>query len=239
MTAPPPGTSTLGSSERPPGAGARTAGYGLNLPDRLELRTGERQSLGLRIDPMPNEAEALLIVIRNVPEWLSFSKGSTIGNEIWLLPAHLANDLALELAEGANGSVDLKVQLATVGGQILAERVIATRVIRASSVPFAPSRIVAAPRLDQPMISRLLARGELLLDTGEVEAARTLLREAAEAGSVMAALKLAETYDPGEVRRLGMTDSSADPVQAVRWYERAEALGSEVARDRLVALGRR
>ena len=100
-----------------------------------------------------------------------------------------------------------------------------------------------APALPAPlpdtMILRLQARGELLLDTGEVEAARTLFRNAAEAGSVSAALRLAETYDPQEMQRLGMNLGAADPVQAVRWYERAQALGSPVAAARLATLGRR
>ena len=92
---------------------------------------------------------------------------------------------------------------------------------------------------NEATILRLQARGELLLDTGEVEAARTLLRTAAEAGSVAAALRLAETYDPAEIQRLGMAERSADLGLAVRWYEHAQTLGSPVAAARLVALGRR
>jgi TPR repeat protein len=93
-------------------------------------------------------------------------------------------------------------------------------------------------RTDQE-IQRLLERGELLINTGEIEAARTLLRSAAEAGNVAAALKLAETYDPAQIPRLGMAVTSADPLLAVRWYVHAEALGSQVATARLAALGRR
>lgn len=85
----------------------------------------------------------------------------------------------------------------------------------------------------------MMARAELLLDTGEVESARTLLRSAAVAGSVGAALKLAETYDPSELQRLGMAEAAANQGEAVRWYEHAQSLGSVVATGRLVALGRR
>jgi hypothetical protein len=203
---------------------------------RIELRAGESRSLALRVEPAPGEADPILIVLRGVPAWLTISKGSTIGDEIWLLPGHQAGDLALVAVEGADGSADIKVQLAHLDGRILAET---TTHVRASKL-VRPSLLVAAvPEAGEQSLLRLLARGELLLDTGEVEAARLLLRTAAEGGSVAAALKLAQTYDPGEMRRLGMAETSADPAQAVRWYERAQSLGSPTAAARLSELSAR
>lgn len=209
----------------------------IQLPDRIELRAGERRTVDVRLSPAVSEASRLLVVLRNVPAWLSLSKGGAVGKEIWLLPAHQASDVVLEAAEGANGTTDLVVQLASIDGRILAERTIA---VRATGLPASNAPMVAtAPAGSDLMLQRLQARGELLLDTGEVEAARTLFRTAAEAGSVSAALRLAETYDPGEIQRFGMMDTAADPVLAVRWYEHAQALGSPVATARLATLGRR
>lgn len=212
--------------------------YALIVPAKLSVRAGDRRPLGLRIEPMPGETASLLVVVRNMPPWLTLTKGSTLGNEVWFMPAHMAGDLDVELGPAAEGSAEIKVQLATIDGRILTETtvtIVAARVLGPSTAP-----LVARPTdLGEQGLLRLLARGELLIDTGEVEAARTLLRTAAEAGSVAAALKLAETYDPGEVQRLGMAVASADPSLAARWYERAEALGSQVASARLAALGRR
>ncbi len=221
-----------------PAPPAKPPGYSLLVPARLSVRAGERRPLGLRIEPMPDEMASLLVVVRSMPPWLTLSKGSTLGNEVWFMPAHMAGDLDVELGPAAEGSAEIKVQLATIDGRILTETVVtivAARVLGPSTAP-----LMASPTdLGEQGLMRLLARGELLIDTGEVEAARTLLRTAAEAGSVAAALKLAETYDPGEVQRLGMAVASADPSLAARWYERAEALGSQVASARLAALGRR
>lgn len=211
--------------------------YRIEMPDRVDLRAGERRTVDIRLFPAVSETTRLLVVLRNVPAWLSLSKGGAVGKEIWLLPAHQSTDVSLEAAEGANGSAEIKVQLASIDGRIVAERTLAVRSVGlpASNAPM----VASAPAGNDQMIQRLQARGELLLDTGELEAARTLFRTAAEAGSVSAALRLAETYDPGEIQRFGMMETAADPVMAVRWYEHAQALGSPVATARLATLGRR
>lgn len=222
---------------KPPPA-AKPPSYSLLVPARLSVRAGERRPLGLRIEPMPDEMASLLVVVRSMPPWMMLSKGSTLGNEVWFMPAHMTGDLDVELGSAAEGAAEFKVQLATIDGRILTEAAMTVVVARLLGPSTAP--LIASPTdLGEPGLTRLLARGELLIDTGEVEAARTLLRTAAEAGSVAAALKLAETYDPAEVQRLGMTVASADPSLAARWYERAEALGSQVASTRLATLGRR
>ena len=215
---------------------ARTVPFSVVSADRIEIRPGELRSLALRISPLPVHTDPLLIVLRGVPSWLTISKGSTIGDEIWLLPAHQAGDLAVSVIEGAEGASEIKVQVAHLDGRILAESRTMVRALR----PVRPSPLVAAvPEAGEQSLLRMLARGELLLDTGEVESARLLLRTAAEGGSVAAALKLAQTYDPGEMRKLGMADASADPALAVRWYERAQSLGSPIAAARLAELSSR
>ena len=222
-----------------PSTSVKPLTYFINLPSHVETRPGERRLLGLKMEPMPDEAASMLVVVRNLPAWLTLSKGSALGNEIWLLPAHLASDLEIDVAASAEGAANLLIQLATFDGRIVIEAsstVVATRPLQA---PSAVPMTARSGDLGEQTLLRLVTRSELLIDTGEVAAARTLLRTAAEAGSVAAALKLAETYDPAEVQRLGMTDKSADPNEAARWYERAEALGSQVASARLVALGRR
>lgn len=222
------------AARAPVSAGDRT---GLRVASRIELKAGERRVFDVQVDAPPGEAQRLLVVFRQVPVWMKFSKGGAIGNDIWLLPAQQVGDLEVEVSDGASGTADVNVQLAKVDGSILSETSVS---IVAASPAYAPAATSVAPTGgNEATILRLQARGELLLDTGEVEAARTLLRTAAEAGSVAAALRLAETYDPAEIQRLGMADRSADLGQAVRWYEHAQALGSPIAAARLVALGRR
>lgn len=210
----------------------------LKLSSSIEIKAGERIRLPLGIAPALSEGERLLLVFRGVPRWLSLSPGGAVGDAIWLMPAQHGGDIWLESSvSAAVGSVEITIQLARVDGRIVTETKV--RIGLVAPPPAAPATIVASPTLDDTVFQRLQARGELLLDTGEIEAARTLLRSAAEAGSVAAALRLAETYDPGEVYRLGVMEGSADPAQAVRWYERAQALGSTIAASRLASFGKR
>lgn len=209
----------------------------LQLPTEVEVRAGDRQPLDLALEVPEGEQQKLLVVFRQMPAWLTLSKGGAIGNGIWLLPAPQAREVDIVGAEAARGKSDVKVQLAHIDGSILAETTLSVQAVAAPPAT-APVPMASAPS-GEATILRLQARGEFLLDTGEIEAARTLLRTAAEAGSVAAALRLAETYDPGEMQRLGMAERTADVVQAARWYEHAQALGSPVAAARLTALGRR
>ncbi len=209
----------------------------LRMASKVEMRAGERRSMDISVDGPADVVPRLLVVFRQVPGWMTFSKGGAIGNDIWLLPAPQVRDLEVEVSDGANGAADVKVQLARVDGSILSETTVSfTAAAREAAAVTAGLQSQVG---NEATILRLQARGELLLDTGEVEAARTLLRTAAEAGSVAAALRLAETYDPAEMQRFGMGERTADVGQAVRWYEHAQALGSPVAAARLIALGRR
>jgi hypothetical protein len=83
----------------------------------------------------------------------------------------------------------------------------------------------ATPAKDRGDASMELIRSAaLLLDKGNVDGARDLLRRAAELGSGPAALELARTYDstpsttPPEARE-------TNPALARVWYERARELG--------------
>jgi TPR repeat protein len=60
----------------------------------------------------------------------------------------------------------------------------------------------------------------------------------AEARDVRAALALAATYDPILLSSLGARGIDADASLARDWYEKASALGSKEARQRLSRLPR-
>jgi hypothetical protein len=85
-------------------------------------------------------------------------------------------------------------------------------------------------------IAMLLKRGKDAFSTGDLAAARLLLRRAAEAGSAEAALALGATYDPLIIRRLGAIGAAPDAVQARQWYQKAVALGSPTASQPLAQL---
>jgi hypothetical protein len=104
-----------------------------------------------------------------------------------------------------------------------------------------PSNDAAAPpsatlSLAADEIAMLLKRGKDAFSTGDLAAARLLLRRAAEAGSAEAALALGATFDPLVIRRLGAIGAAPDPAQARQWYQKAVALGSATASQPLAQL---
>jgi hypothetical protein len=211
----------------------------LKLAPRIDAKGGERATFPVGLEPMPSDADALLLVVRGVPEEIALSQGSAIGNEIWLIPAHMSRGMEFTVAEAATGTFDVTAELVTLDGRLLSQartRIVATPTLLAA--PAAPGP-TPAEKLDADTIRRLTARGELLLDTGDIGAARIVLERAAEAGSAIAALRLGETYDPVYLRRSGTQSDAGDEAQALRWYERAERLGSTGAAERLGELRKR
>src|ERR1700730_3703489 len=85
-------------------------------------------------------------------------------------------------------------------------------------------------------IAMLLKRGKDAFSTGDLAAARLLLRRAAEAGSAEAALALGATFDPLGIRRLGAIGAAPDAAPARQWYQKAVALGSSTASQPLAQL---
>jgi hypothetical protein len=102
------------------------------------------------------------------------------------------------------------------------------------SAPPPPTSTVASPDRDE--VATLLARARTYLATGDVAAARVVLRRAAERDDPQAALALGGTYDPIVLKRLGIVNLRADPTQAREWYRRAVQLGSADASLRLEQL---
>jgi hypothetical protein len=112
----------------------------------------------------------------------------------------------------------------------------------------APQSMAAPPSTDPPVvqtvtlpldsdeIAMLLKRGKDAFSTGDLAAARLLLRRAAEGGSAEAALALGATFDPLVLRRLGAIGAAPDAAQARQWYQKAVALGSATASQPLAQL---
>jgi len=95
-----------------------------------------------------------------------------------------------------------------------------------------------AGRIEPDTLALLLKRGADLIALGDVTAARSVFRYAAETGEARAAFALAETYDPLVLRRLGVRGVAPDVANARLWYDRAMQLGSREAPGRLELLAR-
>src|SRR5271169_1795730 len=92
------------------------------------------------------------------------------------------------------------------------------------------------PQRDSQLVVKLLELGNELIAAGDVSAARSVLKEAADAGNASAALALGATFDPIEIEKLGRREVSPDIASARMWYAKAESLGSVEAAERLHSL---
>jgi TPR repeat protein len=97
----------------------------------------------------------------------------------------------------------------------------------------------AIHHLDANEVAALLKRGDGLIASGDVAAARLVLRRAAEAGDARAAMTLGGTYDPTVLERLGVHGVVPDLSMARTWYEKARRFGAPEAASQLELLANR
>jgi hypothetical protein len=123
-------------------------------------------------------------------------------------------------------------------------RATAATPLAAAPVAALPPARVPAPmipgdtihHLDPNEIASSLRRADDLIASGDLAAARLVLRRAANAGDARAAMTLAGTYDPVILEKLGVHGFVPDVAMARVWYEKAKKFGSAEAPRRLELL---
>lgn len=120
----------------------------------------------------------------------------------------------------------------------------------AAAKPIAPSKrdTAALPALVGPGVQApartppsadsglLMTRGDQLLASGDIIAARHYFELVAEAGDLRAALRLGKTYDPAFLKQIGARGITGNPAMAKSWYLKAIASGDKDADMRLLQL---
>jgi hypothetical protein len=94
----------------------------------------------------------------------------------------------------------------------------------------------AVRHLDPNEAASSIRRGIALIASGDLAAARLVLRRPAEAGDAHAAMALAETYDPAILKKLDVHGVVPDVAIARGWYEKAKKFGATEAIQRLEVL---
>lgn len=107
-----------------------------------------------------------------------------------------------------------------------------------AETPAAPAPTVAAAPAPNtgPEADALLARGDDLLMTGDITAARLFYQRAAEQGNATAATAVGQTYDPAVLELLRVRGVRGDALMAAEWYRKAIAAGDRQAEVRLKRL---
>ncbi|HYT92007.1 MAG TPA: polysaccharide biosynthesis tyrosine autokinase, partial [Gemmataceae bacterium] len=93
-----------------------------------------------------------------------------------------------------------------------------------------------AQEASSPELQQLMSRAKLLLNQGDIGAARMVLERAAEMGSAPALFMLAQTFDPFVLSNWGTLGTLGDVEKARVLYANALAGGVPEAKDRLAAL---
>jgi type II secretory pathway predicted ATPase ExeA len=112
----------------------------------------------------------------------------------------------------------------------------------ASPTTIAPSTALAParPAVSTPeMVAALLRRGNVLLQQGDMSAARLVYERAAASGSGAGATGAGKTYDPVVLARMDARGLRGDAALAADWYRKAIALGDSEAGELLKALSAR
>lgn len=105
-----------------------------------------------------------------------------------------------------------------------------------ASVAAPPAAPPPAKTLDADTLAGLMTRAKSLLRIGDIVAARLLLERAANAQDATAAFMLGQTYDPAVLGTSDTRSIAGDATAARDWYQKAAALGSAEARQRLAQL---
>jgi hypothetical protein len=199
------------------------------------LRFGEAAALGLKVDGTVYRAQ---LVIGGFASGSLFSVGRSIGQSVWSVPATQIEAATITPPRGFVGSMDIAVTLMLADGN-LADRETLRLEWQPRTSAWLPSGPSILRRIDAKELNVLLARGNTLVATGDLAAARLVLQRAAEAGNARAAFMLAETYDPIVLEKLGELGLASNVAMARIWYSKAKDLGSEGAPECLERLARR
>lgn len=103
----------------------------------------------------------------------------------------------------------------------------------ATAVPEPDEQQVASV---EPEAQSLLAKGDILLKSGDLGMARQFYERAFAQGSMEAAIGAGKTYDPVVYAELKVHGLKPDPVRAMEWYMRASAAGNTDAAAAIEAL---
>jgi hypothetical protein len=249
-------------STRPAAAQASDA-PSIAVPPTIVAEPASQTALPIVVGPPGRVPSNSFLRMRGLPASVSLTQGHAIAPGSWAVPLTGLPGLKAIVPAGVSGRSEIILQLIGVDGTTFAEsrtalvvgptmiapppRAAADPPPKRTSAPPAPVPVArpdrTAPRGPQlapderSRAEKLVAQGDRHLEQGNIGAARMFFQRAAEAGLALGAIRLAATFDPAELSRLGAQGVRPDRAEARRWYERARELGAIEADERLARLG--
>jgi hypothetical protein len=216
----------------------------------------------LRAEPAA-AGQTLALRISGLPEDAYLTAGTRISGDSWLLNPGQEQNVKLVVPKSGKPKFDVAVAAIETGsGELAAPMKELTVAIDDPNLQVEPAN--APPetatiqgglgeRQDPPVeavtaeeetsaaavtpeAADLLRKGELLLKSGDLAAARQFYERAYAQGAVAGAMGAGKTYDPVVFAELNVQGIAPDPAKAMEWYKRAEDQGLADAAPAIEAL---
>ena len=197
--------------------------------------------------------DGMSAVVGGLVPGTTLTSGKPWGSTGWILPAGELATAYLRPPSTFSGVMEYSVTLQRPDNSVVDRQTMRLE-WAAPAAPSSPNAPIEPTAMQQPApppppasrtearsltpdeVASMLKRGETLLVEGDIASARLLLQRAAEAQDARAAFTLAASYDPIELKRLGVLGAVPDVTKARDWYERARQFGSREAPKRLELL---
>jgi hypothetical protein len=197
--------------------------------------TGETFPLGVSVR---GPGDGAFLVVGGLANGATLSAGQPTADNSWRLSATDLSDVMIQPPRDFVGAMDVAIEL-RLADDILADRTSLRFEWEAPALAQATPKAYDLRQLDPDEIAALIKRGDQLIASGDLAAARLVLQRAAEAEDARAALALAGTYDPIVLQTRAVHGFAPNIALARVWYERAEQFGSADAPRRLEMLASR
>jgi hypothetical protein len=232
----------------------RDASGAINSPIPLDIAAFAADAetpVALRISGLPPAAYLTKGVEIAKGEWML--KASEIANTDLVVPHSDVPEIALQVIAleektgvAAAPTQNLLVALDTTALPIPGvppQKVDGPRIEPVSAVPdqgfnksLLPAPVPAPLESSNPEAQSLIRKGDALMQTGDILAARQFYLRAFGLKEPVAAFGVGQTYDPSVYARYKIKGLSADAQQAAEWYGKAAAVGHVAAADAIEAL---
>jgi hypothetical protein len=193
----------------------------------------------------PDADRDVSIILSGIPDACRLSAG-TKRKRSWSVPVEKLDGLILIPASGCQGDfkilvmiydgTDVRSEMRTIFVSIYGEPRESPALDRSSQVEARTTATPSGPPVSPAEEEILLKKGSILLNNGDVSAARLNFEALALRGSAKGAFAMAQSFDPAVLGSMTIAGLRPDLAKAKEWYSKAAQLGSQDAARRLSAL---
>ncbi len=207
---------------------------GSQIPLLLNAQAAEGEApISLRVMGLPEASYLTAGIETTKGNWLL--KPEDIAGVKLVVPQMYAPQFDVEIAavEDKTGILAAPVKAMTVAIANPTPPNIAATIAPANSPPDTASVVPVVATPINPEAAGLIAKGDGLLNSGDLASARQFYLRANELGDANGAYGVGRTYDPKIFAALNVQGLQPEPLKAAEWYKKAVAGGVVAARTAL------